>query len=642
MSIDLKPAALMEQIKSAENFRDESLRCFDDMVSAYHGSAYHGGRADDSVGNHYFEFLSLKVPRVAFNNPRVRVDSSKTGERGMRARATQHALNRWNKDTNFKRLAEKLAVDYFFAWGATVTTLRPRPGFDEPEDPIYWPQVLRLDQKLFGFDSQARSFEEARFVFHVNVMDHEDLMDLARADAEAPENEREGWNIEAVKKMHSSGVADLVPNHGATGTREKVAWYEVWIPGLCVDPKNTPERGYHGIVVSLAMDAGAQEYDYICEPRDFYGPRWGPYTLYGCYTVPNKPWPLSALTATKAAADELRLHAGTVSAAAANYKRVILMKESQRGLANKIKSGKHDYVYTIKGFDKDSIVPVEIGGPTEEMLLVEQRAQANLDRKTGVLESQRGEVSGDATATENAIANVASMTRDDWQAHKFWAACERNLATVAWYLRVEDRVVMELEPEAQKDFGGTAPPLYHGGKVTAENWPGLRRRLVKLDPRLNRSLPPDNQPPLDDPDLSKSMDDDEISIEIGSMARKDEKQRQVEALDRLSVFTQVGQMMLTMPNANWAAVLEDIAKSWNWPEFPYLFNVERGEELAMANAMAALEGGGSGGGKAAEASHNVKQPTLGRTQARQMPDSRSKMAALPGNKSGQKAGAHAK
>lgn len=634
--IDTSPASLIERIKACERLRDASLSKMESQVRAFHTPAYDGEKGEALPENHLFEYISLRIGQLAFNNPRVKVTTTGTGERRESAKAYHHALNRWIRDTAFNRLAEKLAMDYFFSYGVTITSPKPAPGFEEAEDPIYWPSIARIDQKCFGFDSQAKSYEEARYAFHVVTEDKRDLLDRARADAGRDESENEGWKLEAIKSLVDGNVANPDRNNRNTVSDDSslVSYYEIWIPNLRIDEENTPDKGFHGAIFTIAYDAGSNKSAEIREARDYWGPRWGPYTIYGAYTVPGKPWPLSPLAAAWRQIEEDNLHAEVISRSASNYKRMVFVDETDKRLAKKIKDGKHDFVYPIGGFDKAKVQEIEVGGIKEEMLAVKAITKDRAERMLGMSDAEKGMVTGDATATENAIAAGSSQTRGAWQAKKFWDACERNLYSALWFIVNGDNVVIEMGEEAERDLGEA--PVYLG-KVTPESWPRQRKMLKSRYPNLD--LPA--EPPITE-DMGKGVDDLEISIQVGSMARKDEQREKAEAMDFMATVTQLATVMPNTPWVRWERLLDDVGESLGKPYFSECFDFEllQGAQGVLLEQMAQGGQGGSQDGKTVEATHNA--PRVSRTQQTHVPDSRSQKAGTPGQVSGTKQGAKTK
>jgi len=613
----------MERIRASEKLRDSALTKFEEQVRAFHTPNYDGQSGQSLPENHLFEYVSLRIGQIAFSNPRVKITTSGDAGRRRDAKAFHHAINRWCRDTNFKRLAEKLAMDYFFSWGVTITKIDPAPGEEEVEDPIYWPSVSRIDQAAFGFDPGAKSYEEARFAFHKVTEDRRELLRMAEEDAKRSEESRRGWKLDAIKKMadNNAGI-DIKSENRTSDDSNLVAYYEVWVPGVRIDEDNTPEKGYHGAIFTIAYDGPTDSSAEICAARDYWGPRWGPYTIYGAYTVPGKPWPLAPLMVSARQIDDDNKHADVISRSADNYKRMILVNDSDKRLAKRIKDGKHDFVYSYAGFERGKVEQFEIGGITEEMLMVKGITKDRADRMLGMSDADKGMVTGDATATENAIASNAAQVRGAWQAKKFWDACERNLYSVLWYLANSDEVVMELGKDAERDLG---PAPIFMGKVTEESWPKQRSMLKRMSPDTDIPV----EPPVME-DQGKGVDDMEITIEIGSMARKDEQREKVDATERLATITNVAMMMPQMPYVKWDRLLDDVGAQIGVPELAEYFDMEmlaQTQQIAMEQmAQQGQPAGGQG------------SPRISRTQQKYTPDSRSQKAALPGQVSGSRQG----
>ena len=79
--IDVTPEGLRSEIESAETLRDSIITNFSKQTAAYHGPAYHDASPSQeySPENHYFEYMSLMVPRLIYDNPRFRVTTRRPG-----------------------------------------------------------------------------------------------------------------------------------------------------------------------------------------------------------------------------------------------------------------------------------------------------------------------------------------------------------------------------------------------------------------------------------------------------------------------------------------------------------------------------------------------------------------------------------
>lgn len=640
---DLDADKWWDKIRSAENLRDEALSKYDDMVAAYHTPLYEKG-GKSLLKNHYFEYIALRIAARAYHNPMVTVDTNLSGGRRVEARGYQHAMNQWLRDTNFRDIAERLSVNYDFSWSVAVTTSEPRPGEDSFEDPIYWPSVMEVDNRLFAFDPCSRTYGDAKWASHAVVARKSELLDRADQDNERGVDGQ--WDISAINSMV---VGEFPKDYSrfekdSDESERSVCYYNVWVPSMKVDESKTSAMGYHGAWLTLGycMSGGRKSAKMLRPPRDAWVPRWGPYTLIGCYTVPGKPWPLSALLPTWRLVEETNAHMQTISRAQRNYKRLVFVKETNTKLADAIKSGKHDYIYPVTNFEANQASQYEVAGATTEMVQVAEMFSKWLDTESGISDPQRGNVSGDATATENAIANVASTTREAWQVNKFDSGIERLLTTVLWYIVNDDRIVSALGDEAQRDIEmKDGDQAFHvGGKITPESWPGMRKRLVRMMPAIAAQLPPDEDPPISS-DAGRGIDDLRLRIVRGSMAYKDEAASRAQAMDRITVVGLIGQQMMMNPHAKWDDILEDNAADLGMPNLASYFDFGEAGRMSAIQTAGMMGGGSAGGGQAAEQSHNQARPMASKLTTRQGPDTRSRKAALPGNKSGQQAGSGA-
>ena len=72
----------MAEIDAAIAFRDQHLEGYEEKVARYHGPFYNrrGDYTDEySPENTYYEYISLMVPRLVYDNPRVQVQTRRPG-----------------------------------------------------------------------------------------------------------------------------------------------------------------------------------------------------------------------------------------------------------------------------------------------------------------------------------------------------------------------------------------------------------------------------------------------------------------------------------------------------------------------------------------------------------------------------------
>lgn len=545
------PKDLYAEIEGAEEVREKHLANLQDQVERYHGPYYKEGTFGDYASeNHYYEYISLIVPRLVFDNPRVRVGTRRPGTQDMVAQAIRHGLNRWIRDTNLRTSLTEIATDVVFNYGVALITeeenktLTPKTGVQKPSHPMR-PTVTRIPPKRFIVDPAATSMEDARFVGHRWVRDKEDLLEMAK------EKSDEGWDVEAIESLtHTTDKRELGRNSD-TPDRKEVVCYEIWIPEVELEDSPGKNEGFHGTIYTLGV-ASAKDSDekvaFVREPRPYYGPRWGPYTLFGLYQVPNSIYPLGSLTAIEGQIEELNRHAEAAATSADQYKKLILVDNTDPKFVQRVKDGKDNFVIPVSGLERNRVVQAEVGGMTQQQLSYLQVARERLDRNSGLSDAQRGNVEGRGTATEVTVAAEAGTARMAFMKRQFSDAVQKMLCTVAWYLYYDDRVVMPLGLEAEREFGEEDPWLVGGEH---------------------------------DPDSGASFDDLELEIEPYSMERTTEGSHQRKIMEMFQIVTQTAQMIPQMPYVDWEALFAKIGDAINVPDMGSLIDVNLAKQMAQ-------------------------------------------------------------
>ena len=549
------PRALYEEIKAAERLREKHTSSMGEQVEKYTGPYYKDGGPYNGYAaeNHYYEFISLVVPRLVFDNPRVRVETRRPGTQGLVAQAMKHGLNRWVRDSNLRKVLTDVAVDMCFNFGVALITeeknkgLRPALETQTPATPM-WPVCTRIPQHRFFVDPVAESIDQARFIGHKWVRDKEDLLQMAEDDKDA------GWNADAIEKMSATtDNRELGRDEKDLPDREEVVCYEVYVPEVELDDSLGEKHGFNGTIYTLAVavDDEDEKAAFIRDPRPYYGPRWGPYVIFGIYKVPNQIFPLSPLVAIEGQVEELNRHAESASVSAEMYKKLILVDNTDPKFVQRVKDAQDNYVIPVSGLEKQRVVQAEIGGMTQQQLSYLQVARDRLDRNSGITDAQRGNIEGRGTATEVTVAAEASTVRMAFMKREFSDAVQQVLKTVAWFLYHDDRVVMPLGQEAEREMGIEEPWLVGGDH---------------------------------DPDGNSSFDDLELEIDPYSMERTTEGTHQRRTLDMYNLVLQAAPMIPQMPFINWKEVFSKLGDALNQPDLGSLVDVD------MAMAMAQLQG----------------------------------------------------
>jgi len=573
MALEITPGKLLEEVESAQDWRDKHLTALGEMIRATHGPHY--SRSEGSVfasENNWYAYLNLMVPRLVYDNPRFRVRTRRPGVQLGVADAIRHGLNRWARDFGLATTLERLAYDFCYVWFACYVTSEPQPGkladqaylFDKAGIPefgdssVMWPSVYRIPPGQLLLDAQARHPREARIIGHEWECDHEDLILRARAKPD------EGWNMKEIKNL-SPGEDSLTDQRfGAEAygsdqqphnpDRERVKLKDLWIAELELPDSPGAEEGYHGTIVTIGHGGGNDgetgKGAFVRKPRPFYGPPSGPYIIQGAYQLPDKLYPLSPLVAIEGQTRELNRHARAWSRSAEHHKRVILYDERDTKTAMKIKKAKHDFFVGIPGFEKQKYAEAVIGGATREQTEAYAFLHDRLQRVSGMDDAQQGNVTGKGTATEHSIVDEATSTRSAFVKQRFTGGVVEICKKVAWYMFHDDRIVFPLGEEAADDLN-MEDPLFVGG----------------------------NQ----DPESEGTFEDLELEIEPYSLERTNQGEhlrRSIEVVDRVVAY---GQAMPMMPWIDWGLVFDFLGDALNETRMSDMVDVEAA--IAQGAAM---------------------------------------------------------
>ena len=552
-----------------EQYMDSHLFSLEKMVQAAGGPHYerNAGPSAYTPENHYHSYTSLVVPRLFDDLPRVKCVTRRPGTQMEAAEAIRHGLNRWVRDSNFREATEELAYDFCYTWSFAMIRQVPnrhmgrtteRTLWDDEgnlriqNDASLWPALYRIPQRQAIIDSRALTTGLAEYMGHIWYAEAKGL----QAEAERGGEER-GWDLQALKDIVQSSaptggaVERSDPNRESSqlaSDNPELEMVTLWVPGMQVDEKNTPDEGYNGGLLTLARAQGSKENKFKpVRSEDYYGPKTGPYVLFGAYKLPNRLLPLSPLIAVEGQIRELNRQARALSRSSERHKRVILFDERDKKTAMKLKSAQHDFFVGIPGFESTKYAEAEIGGATDAQYRAVAYHQDRLNRVSAMDEAQQGSVEGVGTATENQIAATAVETRQKFLRKQFANGITKALMKVAWYLYHDDRVVFPLGEEAAEDFG-MIEPWFHGG--------------------------------LHDQGSDATFDDLELEIEAFSMQRSDEATVKAQAQEGINYILSTAQMRSQMPYIDWDKVDELAGQVYGLPDLSGLIDNEAAMQMA--------------------------------------------------------------
>jgi hypothetical protein len=555
--LDVTADNLWEEVRLAELFRDSHLDRVKTLIDYYTGSAYRGEAGGDWSENHMYEFLRINTAKVVFDNPRVRVGTRRPASQRQTAVGIQHGLNRLIVEANLRRLLKRVFAAQCFAFDVVQTVVEPQPWMDPRTGNTYhWPMNYQIDRDRFFFDPLCRWFGQARYSGHKFLRDKEDILAEAKADPS------KGWMVENIKLLsEDGGVEDVKERQDvirADIRRKEILGYEIWVP-----EKETGDasKGYNGTIYTIAVSAGDIDGNdaktaYIREPRPYYGPRWGPYTLYGVYPVPGDPYPLAPFVANHRQMTELNDIVSATNTAIKLYKKIILVSAENPDLQNKVKDTPGHFVVAVKGFQKDQVVELESGGVTSQHVEQLQLALDRMDRNSGISETHRGNVGSRSTATEIAVADESSKGSIAYIQQEFTDATIQLLRSCAWFLYHDDRVKFPLGEEAAGELG-------------------------MVEPWFNGGLTPE--------DSEYAFDDLELEIEPYSMERMSEALARAQYKEQVELALQAAPIIPAAPFYDWKKLFEKGGDVNNDPYFGEFFDPE------IASMVGQLAAGGQPG-----------------------------------------------
>jgi hypothetical protein len=542
--LDTSPKNLTQEILAGEELRDKRLASSRAIFHQYVTNTYEGNSALDDPENHAFEYITLIVPQMIFENPVVSITSTPPSAD---AAELEYAQNYWIRKTRVRDVGIQLAIDQCISWGVARIDQRAQPqavpgwvNANGSMDMPMMPQMVRVPQNRHAMDSICVDPKLARWHSFMVIRDKDSLI------REAKDFPKRGWNLKAIEEM-ATGV-DLRkarPNRESFRNveRNELVFYEVWIPEEELDESLGPQHGFHGTIRTIACGRGGEKYAEIRKPRPYYGPPTGPAVVFGTHVVPDEPWPMSALYPVQTQVKDLNNHSRAIREAAARRKRLVLGDAFSANDAKRINAAKDGEFLLVKGLDKQKVAELGLGGIDEAMAVYRNMARDLLDKNSSLSDALRGAATGDATATENAIASGAADVRMAFVKRQYQAHMRDAMERAAWFLHHDDRTAIQTG----------AGQLYIGGSVS-----DAAKRLREMFPGVE--IPDDysgERVPFETLD---------VQIEPASMERFDQAQSQRNAMQFFQLVSNAIPLMAQFPDAtDWRAHFDRLGKAFGEP-----------------------------------------------------------------------------
>ena len=563
MKFDL--ASLVREIESAESFRDTHLVEWKSLIERFHGPSYRESREQmDDPENFILEYIALLLPRIVHDNPTVRVKSARPVSQSEAAGVLQIGINRWCKMVGIRNTLERIATDMLLAYGVALTVNEPRKGYvtSLTEDP-YLPRVYRISPDRFFIDPAATHLDEARYMGHCWITDRDDLLASAESD--------KTWDIDVIERVAANtGVSDVRSDTDIDRNipdRKELVVYEVWVPELHDEAAElidsvTDRAMFNGTIYTVVKGQSESgkpaNMGMARSPLPYYGPRTGPYTVFGAYTVPDDPYPLSPIMALMPQIDDVNMHLRNMRYSASAYKRLLAVDARNAKMAQDIRDREDLYVVLADNLDPDALRTIEVGGITAQQVQYAAMAQDRLDRVSGIHDAMRGNVSGTATATEVQVAESSSGLRISHLKRQFQESVNRCLRSVGWFMFYDDKVVFPVGEDGIAIMGEPEPIFSAMAMVGV-------------------------------------FDDLDIDVEAYSMERVSEGLLQRRSVELLQVIGNISQAVVAAPHVDWKQVLSVVGNAMNMPNLGDMIDMRAVQQMRGQAQQAA---GGAQAGRA--------------------------------------------
>lgn len=591
MALNLSPENLLRECENAEVWRDKKLHGVDVSLARLVGP----DRAErtslsPAPRNVEYEYCSYLEAVLAYDRPVVSFESPLVSSQD-EVLALEVAMNRWISDTKVRQVLSEAVPDFCVAWAVLFSSVAPSKHLGEvsftdgngatrrgiPNRPY----IKRIPFGCAFKDPASISPYSWRFAGHTEIADKDDIIREAEE-----EGENSGWYLDVLRALPTDAdlrKAGRVKMDGMP-PRDEVAMRKVWVADAEIDwdKHKIAEKDrhlYHGMVFTLGVALNNNDVRgvFLREPEPFFGPRWGPYTWIGAHVVPNDSEFLSPIQPMRTSIDRLNAVNDVAAGAMEKYKKLILVNDLVENLADIIKSGKHDHVFQVPGYEGGAAEVFEVGGVTNQMASHLAMMEGIVDKGLGLSDVQRGAVSGQGSATEVALATESASARISVLERQWNDGVAQALLTNAWFFWHDDEVVQPISIQEALQVAG--------------NDPEAASRMVKMDKNgqpvvLNGKVQFEQQAYRGGTQNPDSFDSLTLEIQPYSVKHMNERDAQARAMWLQNFVVTVGPLPPVMPWVDWGLVQRLMSKWMRTPELRNIFNLQAAAEMAQSQALA--------------------------------------------------------
>lgn len=585
MALNVSPDKLREEIEAACDVRDKHIAKVADLVKMFHGGYWRNDRLPPRavVENHAYEFLSVMVPGVVYDDPRVKIrtanpmqtDALGLTTMGDRALKLQSSLNQWSINDELGGTLVDGLIDFYFAYCVWMVTMADHPGWQGYDAAPQKPHLVLLDPQHFFMDAAARSNDPTklggpRLNGHMWKADREDLLSDPMYDKEQVQLLALDSDVEKYDPEKHRGMDPP--------SRDEIVCWDVWVPErdvrmdhdyqlrmaqMGMEPVDPSEPGYSGTTYTIAAccsndGIGKRSY-YIRPPEPAFAPPWGRYIVSGYMKVPRSPYPLSPIMATAEQAEEVNAHMVAAAEDAASHKTFGVFNNLNAADGQRVKNVRHGHLIGLD--EPEGFSTHEIGGVSEAQYKYNQFAQERLRRIAGLSSSSTGEPDADTTATAESIAQQGSQTRVEGIKQAFRRGVVRIFKTAAWYAHHGHGFRMAMG----EDAAAIGEPVFYGGISPEEG---------TYDP--------------EDPGNSFNFFDLSLSLEPYSMGHTDQLMLQSRMEGAWAKLIEAAPLMATTPHIRWGNAIKAFMEVLNIEDADEWIDQEALLEMQVINAEKAM------------------------------------------------------
>lgn len=585
--LELTHTSLLREINAARDRTRTANKHVEQMIKLRRGPFYESnegdlyGDPDNMRENYYHRWITFVVPQLVWGVPKVIFEDASDPEMAEDVKTLQVVCNQWGNDVEIDNdLRDGPATDMQYNYGAAYIDTEKLPWSENGE---YQPVMRRIPQTRYIEDPVAMGRDEIRWQGHVFAKD--------RADCK----EEDGWNKDVLatyaEDAHLEKLGRTPFGEGDAPKRNELVFYEVWMPEADPDQETLKEwgvekkkktgRGFESgwIFTLCALEGGGtgtgdmgtvgaedvrrlEIIEWPRKPRQYYGPKCGPYVIFGAYTATNATLPTGPLQANEAEIRALNIDSNTAARMARSYKRILgLPAKAGEDDVTILRDSEHDGVVKFGNLiSKDEVIQAEIGGLTDQVMAHVQEKRSVLEQNLGLSELHAGMAprSGGVTATADSIADSAASVRFSGIEQGFLRGVREVYKRVAWYFWEDERMKRRLSP----------------------------RSAEELD--LEPGVPYEYVPPAGDAPPFESLS---FRIDPYSIKRTSEQLQQYRAMQGMQVFMQVFPLMVQFPQYPWDTLLETWGDQLNIPGLEDFAKAAQGQPPQPMGQPGAMPGG---------------------------------------------------